>query len=201
MHPEAYGVAKKIVAACGRDLRSLMGDSAALKALDPRVFVDERFGLPTVRDILAELEKPGRDPRPGFKTATFADGVDDIKDLKPGMLLEGTVTNVAAFGAFIDIGVHQDGLVHVSQLADRFVKDAHEVVKAGDVVKVRVVDIDIKRKRIGLSMRRDGEGGPPKPRDNGNRPVPRAPTPQRQPERPAQQGAFGAALADALKRK
>ncbi|RWP48262.1 Tex family protein [Mesorhizobium sp.] len=201
VHPEAYGVAKKIVAACGRDLRSLMGDSAALKALDPRVFVDERFGLPTVRDILAELEKPGRDPRPGFKTATFADGVDDIKDLKPGMLLEGTVTNVAAFGAFIDIGVHQDGLVHVSQLADRFVKDAHEVVKAGDVVKVRVVDIDIKRKRIGLSMRKDGDGGTPKPRDNGNRPVSRAPTPQRQPERPAQQGAFGAALADALKRK
>lgn len=201
VHPEAYGVAKKIVAACGRDLRSLMGDSAALKALDPRVFVDERFGLPTVRDILAELEKPGRDPRPGFKTATFADGVDDIKDLKPGMLLEGTVTNVAAFGAFVDIGVHQDGLVHVSQLADRFVKDAHEVVKAGDVVKVRVVDIDIKRKRIGLSMRKDGDGGTPKPRDNGNRPVPRTPAPQRQPERPAQQGAFGAALADALKRK
>lgn len=201
VHPEAYGVAKKIVTACGRDVRSLMGDSAALKALDPRVFVDERFGLPTVRDILAELEKPGRDPRPGFKTATFADGVDDIKDLKPGMLLEGTVTNVAAFGAFIDIGVHQDGLVHVSQLADRFVKDAHEVVKAGDVVKVRVVDIDIKRKRIGLSMRRDGDGGTPKPRDAGAKPVPRAPAPQRQPERPAQQGAFGAALADALKRK
>ncbi|RWB23788.1 MAG: RNA-binding transcriptional accessory protein, partial [Mesorhizobium sp.] len=201
VHPEAYGVAKKIVAACGRDVRSLMGDSAALKALDPRVFVDERFGLPTVRDILAELEKPGRDPRPGFKTATFADGVDDIKDLKPGMLLEGTVTNVAAFGAFIDIGVHQDGLVHVSQLADRFVKDAHEVVKAGDVVKVRVVEVDIKRKRIGLSMRRDGDGGTPKPRDNGNRPVPRAPAPQRQPERSAQQGTFGAALADALKRK
>ncbi|MER8384044.1 RNA-binding transcriptional accessory protein [Mesorhizobium sp. M1380] len=199
VHPEAYGVAKKIVAACGRDVRSLMGDSAALKALDPRVFVDERFGLPTVRDILAELEKPGRDPRPGFKTATFADGVDDIKDLKPGMQLEGTVTNVAAFGAFVDIGVHQDGLVHVSQLADRFIKDAHEVVKAGDVVKVRVVDVDIKRKRIGLSMRKDGDGGAP--RDNGNRPVPRAPAPQRQPERPAQQGAFGAALADALKRK
>ncbi|TIS91815.1 Tex family protein [Mesorhizobium sp.] len=201
VHPEAYGVAKKIVAACGRDVRSLMGDSAALKALDPRVFVDERFGLPTVRDILAELEKPGRDPRPGFKTATFADGVDDIKDLKPGMLLEGTVTNVAAFGAFVDIGVHQDGLVHVSQLADRFVKDAHEVVKAGDVVKVRVVDVDIKRKRIGLSMRKDGDGSASKPRDNGGKPVPRAPAPQRQPERPAQQGAFGAALADALKRK
>ncbi|OBQ73758.1 Tex family protein [Mesorhizobium erdmanii] len=205
VHPEAYGVAKKIVAACGRDVRSLMGDSAALKALDPRVFVDERFGLPTVRDILAELEKPGRDPRPGFKTATFADGVDDIKDLKPGMLLEGTVTNVAAFGAFVDIGVHQDGLVHVSQLADRFIKDAHEVVKAGDVVKVRVVDVDIKRKRIALSMRKDGgEGGASKggPRDNGGgRPAPRSPAPQRQPERPAQQGAFGAALADALKRK
>jgi uncharacterized protein len=203
VHPEAYGVAKKIVAACGRDVRSLMGDSAALKALDPRLFVDERFGLPTVRDILAELEKPGRDPRPGFKTATFADGVDDIKDLKPGMLLEGTVTNVAAFGAFVDIGVHQDGLVHVSQLADRFVKDAHEIVKAGDVVKVRVVEVDIKRKRIALSMRKDGEGGAPRsgPRDNGNKPAPRSPAPQRQPERPAQQGAFGAALADALKRK
>ncbi|RVC11292.1 Tex family protein, partial [Mesorhizobium sp. M7A.F.Ca.CA.002.15.2.1] len=206
VHPEAYGVAKKIVAACGRDVRSLMGDSAALKALDPRVFVNERFGLPTVRDILAELEKPGRDPRPGFKTATFADGIDDIKDLKPGMLLEGTVTNVAAFGAFVDIGVHQDGLVHVSQLADRFIKDAHEVVKAGDVVKVRVVDVDIKRKRIALSMRKDsGEGGAPRsgPRDNGGgRPAPRSPAPQqRQPERPAQQGAFGAALANALKRK
>jgi uncharacterized protein len=204
VHPEAYGVAKKIVAACGRDVRSLMGDSAALKALDPRVFVDERFGLPTVRDILAELEKPGRDPRPGFKTATFADGVDDIKDLKPGMLLEGTVTNVAAFGAFVDIGVHQDGLVHVSQLADRFVKDAHEVVKAGDVVKVRVVDVDFQRKRIGLTMRKDGgEGGASRggPRDTGGKPAPRAPAPQRQPERPAQQGAFGAALAEALKRK
>lgn len=203
VHPEAYGVAKKIVAACGRDVRSLMGDSAALKALDPRVFVDERFGLPTVRDIIAELEKPGRDPRPGFKTATFADGVDDIKDLKPGMLLEGTVTNVAAFGAFVDIGVHQDGLVHVSQLADRFIKDAHEVVKAGDVVKVRVVDVDIKRKRIALSMRKDGgEGGASKgPRDNGGgKPAPRAPAPPRQPERPAQ-GAFGAALAEAMKRK
>ncbi len=203
VHPEAYGVAKKIVAACGRDVRALMGDSAALKALDPRVFVDERFGLPTVRDILAELEKPGRDPRPGFKTATFADGVDDIKDLKPGMLLEGTVTNVAAFGAFVDIGVHQDGLVHVSQLADRFVKDAHDVVKAGDVVKVRVVEVDIKRKRIGLSMRKDGDGGAPRggPRDSGGgRPAPRSPTPQRQPEKPSQ-GSFGAALADALKRK
>ncbi|RWA73074.1 Tex family protein [Mesorhizobium sp.] len=202
VHPEAYGVAKKIVAACGRDVRSLMGDSAALKALDPRVFVDERFGLPTVRDIIAELEKPGRDPRPGFKTATFAEGVDDIKDLKPGMLLEGTVTNVAAFGAFVDIGVHQDGLVHVSQLADRFIKDAHEVVKAGDVVKVRVVDVDIKRNRIGLSMRKDGDGGASRggQRDQSGKPAPRSPAPQRQPERPVQ-GAFGAALAEAMKRK
>ncbi|MDG4881682.1 Tex family protein [Mesorhizobium sp. WSM4884] len=203
VHPEAYGVAKKIVAACGRDVRSLMGDSAALKALDPRVFVDERFGLPTVRDIIAELEKPGRDPRPGFKTATFAEGVDDIEDLKPGMQLEGTVTNVAAFGAFVDIGVHQDGLVHVSQLADRFVKDAHEVVKAGDVVKVRVVDVDIKRKRIGLSMRKDGGEGASRggQRDQGGKPAPRSSAPRWQQERPAQQGAFGAALAEAIKRK
>ncbi|KQU74413.1 RNA-binding transcriptional accessory protein [Aminobacter sp. DSM 101952] len=201
VHPEAYGVAKKIVASCGRDLRQLMGDSAALKAIDPRAFVDERFGLPTVRDIIAELEKPGRDPRPGFKTATFADGVDDIKDLKPGMLLEGTVTNVAAFGAFVDIGVHQDGLVHVSQLADKFVKDPHEVVKAGDVVKVRVVEVDIPRKRIGLTMRKDGGEAAPrsaalaKPRDMkfaSSKP------PQNKPE---QQGAFGAALLEAMKRK
>ncbi len=199
VHPEAYGVAEKIVAACGRDLRTLMGDSAALKALDPRTFVDERFGLPTVRDIIAELEKPGRDPRPGFKTATFADGIDEIKDLKPGMLLEGTVTNVAAFGAFVDIGVHQDGLVHVSQLADRFVKDPHEVVKAGDVVKVRVVEVDIPRKRIALTMRKDGggEAAPRAPmRDAGK---PNRMSPQR--SAPPTQGAFGAALAEALKRK
>ncbi len=166
VHPEAYGVAAKIVKACGRDVRALMGDSAALKSIDPRQFVDEKFGLPTVRDIIAELEKPGRDPRPGFKTAAFAEGVNEISDLKPGMMLEGTVTNVAAFGAFVDIGVHQDGLVHVSQLADRFVKDPHEVVKAGDVVKVRVVEVDVRRKRIALSMRRDdgagaGRGGMP----------------------------------------
>ena len=151
--PKPIAIAKKIVAACGRDLRSLMGDKAALKKLDPKAFVDEKFGLPTVRDILVELEKPGRDPRPEFKTATFAEGVEDIKDLKPGMRLEGTVTNVAAFGAFVDIGVHQDGLVHVSQLADRFVKDPREVVKAGDVVKVRVVEVDVARKRIALTMR------------------------------------------------
>ena len=203
VHPEAYGVAAKIVAACGRDVRSLMGDASALRALDPKVFVDERFGLPTVKDILSELEKPGRDPRPEFKTATFADGIDDIKDLKPGMLLEGTVTNVAAFGAFVDIGVHQDGLVHVSQLADKFVKDPHEVVKAGDVVKVRVTEVDVPRKRIGLTMRKDGGGeAAPKPMgERGPKPAQKHFTAKPQ-EKPAEvQGGFGAALLEAMKRK
>ncbi len=203
VHPEAYDVAKKIVAACGRDIRSLMGDSAALKSLDPKRFVDETFGLPTVKDIIAELEKPGRDPRPSFKTATFAEGVNEITDLKPGMLLEGTVTNVAAFGAFVDIGVHQDGLVHVSQLADRFVKDPHEVVKAGDVVKVRVVEVDVKRKRIGLSMRRD-ENAAPVSREQKGAPTPRFDARHAQ-KGPAKQessmGGLGAALAEAMKRK
>ena len=205
VHPEAYGVAKKIVAACGRDLRSLMGDSAALQKLDPRQFIDETFGLPTVKDILAELEKPGRDPRPSFKTATFAEGVDEITDLKPGMLLEGTVTNVAAFGAFVDIGVHQDGLVHVSQLADRFVKDPHEVVKAGDVVKVRVVEVDVKRKRIGLTMRKDGgEAAPSSMRENR---APGSGNPMRhaqakpQKSEGSQLGGLGAALAEAMKKR
>jgi uncharacterized protein len=208
VHPEAYGVAKKIVAACGRDVRSLMGDSAALKALDPRLFIDERFGLPTVRDIIAELEKPGRDPRPEFKTATFADGIDSIKDLQPGMMLEGTVTNVAAFGAFVDIGVHQDGLVHLSQLADRFIKDAHEVVKAGDVVRVRVVDVDIKRNRIGLTMRKQDDGNAARPQQQAAKPAqspssPRGPSPKgpSRKETPPSQGALGAALSEAFKRK
>ncbi len=203
VHPEAYGVAKKIVAACGRDLRTLMGDSATLRSLDPRTFIDEQFGLPTVRDIIAELEKPGRDPRPSFKTATFAEGVDEITDLKPGMLLEGTVTNVAAFGAFVDIGVHQDGLVHVSQLADRFVKDPHEVVKAGDVVKVRVVEVDVKRKRIALTMRKDGGEAPPSARDNRGSGPSRpggGKSQARQDARP-QQGSLGAALAEAFRKK
>ena len=153
VHPEAYDLARRIVAACGRDLRAVMAEPAVLRGVEPRDFVDDRFGLPTVKDILAELEKPGRDPRPSFKTATFADGVNEIKDLRPGMLLEGTVTNVAAFGAFVDVGVHQDGLLHVSQLADAFVKDPHAVVKAGDVVRVRVVEVDVARKRIGLTMK------------------------------------------------
>ncbi len=205
VHPEAYDVAKKIVAACGRDVRELMGDSAALKALDAKVFVDEKFGLPTVRDIISELEKPGRDPRPSFKTATFAEGVEEMKDLVPGMLLEGTVTNVAAFGAFVDIGVHQDGLVHVSQLADRFIKDAHEVVKAGDVVKVRVLEVDMARKRISLTMKKDGSAAP-MPRGEKRDTGPRGPSVQnfnKRENKPAapSQGAFGAAFAEALKRK
>lgn len=156
VHPEAYEVARRVVKACGRDIRQIMGQDGSLRDLRAEQFVDETFGLPTIRDIFAELEKPGRDPRPSFVTASFKEGVEEITDLKPGMTLEGTVTNVAAFGAFVDIGVHQDGLVHVSQLADRFVKDPHEVVKTGQVVKVRVVEVDVPRKRIGLSMRKDG---------------------------------------------
>ncbi|KZK78076.1 hypothetical protein PsW64_03714 [Pseudovibrio sp. W64] len=154
VHPEAYPLAQKIIKACGRDIREIMG-SNLLSNLDPKEFTDEKFGLPTVKDIFAELEKPGRDPRPEFKTASFQDGVETMQDLKPGMMLEGTVTNVTNFGAFVDIGVHQDGLVHVSQLADRFVDDPHTVVKAGDIVKVRVVEVDVARKRIGLTMRKD----------------------------------------------
>ncbi|TNC46149.1 RNA-binding transcriptional accessory protein [Rubellimicrobium rubrum] len=200
VHPEAYDVARKIVKACGRDIRALMGDAAALKAVDPRAFVDDRFGLPTVQDILAELEKPGRDPRPSFRTATFTEGVKEIQDLRPGMLLEGTVTNVAAFGAFVDIGVHQDGLVHVSQLADRFVKDAHEVVKAGDVVKVRVVEVDVPRKRIGLTMRSDSGEAREQARERGPA---KDKAPARGPTSAAPKGGAlgGNAFADALKGK
>ncbi len=206
VHPEAYEVARRIVKACGRDIRVLMGDTAALQRVNAAQFVDERFGLPTVKDILAELEKPGRDPRPSFKTATFTDGVEDIKDLKPGMVLEGTVTNVAAFGAFVDIGVHQDGLVHVSQLADRFVKDPHEVVKVGDVLQVRVTEVDVPRKRIGLTMRKDGgasakearaERGPDIGMPKGGKPAPHSAQ-----VRPLESGgAFGAALLDAMRKR
>ena len=195
VHPEAYDVARRIVAACGRDIRALMGDGAALKKLEPARFVDEKFGLPTVRDILAELEKPGRDPRPSFKTATFTEGVNEISDLRPGMVLEGTVTNVAAFGAFVDVGVHQDGLVHVSQLADRFVKDPHEVVKAGDVVQVRVVEVDVPRKRIGLTMRKDGAA--PAPREERAK----GPAPRGRMEAAPKAAGGGNAFADALKGK
>lgn len=199
VHPEAYDVARKIVAACGRDIRAIMGDSAALARLEPRQFVDARFGLPTVKDILAELEKPGRDPRPEFRTATFAEGVNEIKDLKPGMLLEGTVTNVAAFGAFVDIGVHQDGLVHVSQLADRFVKDPHEVVKAGDVVQVRVVEVDVVRKRIALTMKKDSGEAREQLRERGAPPAKGKPGPMQ--AAPKAAPATGGAFAEALKGK
>ncbi|MFD1695760.1 Tex family protein [Roseibium aestuarii] len=153
VHPEAYPVAKRIVKACGRDLRQIMGEASVLNALDPKEFTDETFGLPTVKDIFKELEKPGRDPRPEFKTAALQDGVEEISDLKPGMKLEGTVTNVTNFGAFVDVGVHQDGLVHVSQLSDKFVDDPHKVVKAGDIVKVTVLEVDVKRKRISMTMK------------------------------------------------
>ncbi len=153
VHPEAYEVVEKIAEATKRPLKTIIGDRAFLKSISPKQFADDRFGIPTITDILAELEKPGRDPRPEFKTASFKDGVEKLSDLKPGMALEGVVTNVTAFGAFVDIGVHQDGLVHISELADKFVSDPREVVKAGDVVKVRVKEVDVERKRVALSMK------------------------------------------------
>lgn len=153
VHPETYPLVQRIAADTGRDIRSLIGDSSFLRSLDPKRFTDEQFGLPTVSDILKELDKPGRDPRPEFKTAEFQDGVESLKDLKLGMILEGVVTNVTNFGAFVDIGVHQDGLVHISALSEKFVKDPYEVVKAGDIVKVKVMEVDIPRNRVGLSMR------------------------------------------------
>ncbi|MBR9878437.1 MAG: RNA-binding transcriptional accessory protein [Gammaproteobacteria bacterium] len=155
VHPEAYPLVERIAERSGRELSGLIGDSATLKALKPSEFADERFGVPTVSDIIAELDKPGRDPRPEFRAAQFREGVETLKDLEPGMVLEGTVTNVTHFGAFVDIGVHQDGLVHISALSDRFVEDPRTVVKAGDIVKVKVMNVDLQRSRIGLSMRMD----------------------------------------------
>jgi uncharacterized protein len=182
VHPEAYPVVQRIQKQLGRPVAELMGNHAALRALRPEAFTDERFGLPTVRDILAELEKPGRDPRPRFETATLLEGVERLEDLVPGMITEGTVTNVTAFGAFVDIGVHQDGLVHISRLSDRFVRDPHEVVHAGQVVRVKVLEVDLPRKRVSLSMRMDDEPGqitkrggseprPPKPDDRRGGPA------------------------------
>ncbi|MFJ6748803.1 Tex family protein [Streptomyces sp. NPDC091266] len=159
VHPEAYPVVRRMVASAGSEVGSLIGNSAALRGLRPADFVDDSFGLPTVTDILQELEKPGRDPRPGFRTATFKEGVEKIGDLEPGMLLEGVVTNVAAFGAFVDVGVHQDGLVHVSAMSKTFVKDPRDVVKPGDIVRIKVLDVDIPRKRISLTLRLDDEHG------------------------------------------
>jgi len=153
VHPEAYPVVEKILATTGKGMREVIGNTGLLGRLAANDFVDARFGEPTVRDIFKELEKPGRDPRPEFKTASFREGVEDLKDLEPGMILEGVVTNVTNFGAFVDIGVHQDGLVHISALADKFVKDPREVVKAGDVVKVKVLEVDVKRRRVALTMR------------------------------------------------
>ena len=159
VHPEAYPVVERILADIKKGIKDLIGDARLVQSLSPAKYTDDKFGLPTVQDILKELEKPGRDPRPEFKTAVFKEGVEEMRDLQPGMLLEGVVTNVAAFGAFVDIGVHQDGLVHVSALSHKFVKDPHEVVKAGDIVKVKVLEVDMARKRIALSMRLDDAFG------------------------------------------
>ncbi|MDX5333679.1 MAG: RNA-binding transcriptional accessory protein [Gammaproteobacteria bacterium] len=203
VHPEAYPVVERIVATSGREVKTLIGDTGFLRSLKPDDYTDERFGLPTVKDILAELDKPGRDPRPEFKTAEFRDGVEDLKDLKDGMILEGVVTNVTNFGAFVDIGVHQDGLVHISAMSDKFIKDPHEVVKAGDVVKVKVMEVDLQRRRVGLSMRladdpRDADRPAPREKPRGGRPAggkPRGGAPQAQPA-----GAMAEALKNALKR-
>ncbi len=159
VHPETYPVVQKMLAATGKPITELMGRSDVLRTLKPEAFADDKFGAITVRDILAELEKPGRDPRPDFKVARFNEGVEDLKDLQPGMVLEGTVSNVAQFGAFVDLGVHQDGLVHVSQLSNKFVNDAREVVKTGDIVKVKVLEVDLARKRISLTMKLDAPAG------------------------------------------
>ncbi len=173
VHPEAYPVVRRMVAATGGDVPALVGNATALRALAPADFVDDTFGLPTVTDILRELEKPGRDPRPAFRTATFKEGVEKIGDLEPGMVLEGVVSNVAAFGAFVDVGVHQDGLVHVSAMSRKFVSDPREVVKPGDIVKVKVLDVDVPRKRISLTLRLDEErpsgGGRPRDERGGGR--------------------------------
>jgi uncharacterized protein len=165
VHPEAYPVVRRMLESTGQKLTSLIGNTVALQAIRPADYVDDSFGLPTVTDIISELDKPGRDPRPTFRTATFKDGVEEIKHLKPGMTLEGVVTNVAAFGAFIDIGVHQDGLAHVSALSKSFVRDPHDVVKSGDVVMVKVLDVDVPRKRISLTLRLDDEVTPGSPKE------------------------------------
>lgn len=167
VHPEAYPVVERMLAKISKRIDDVLGNRDALAGLSPAEFVDERFGLPTVRDILSELEKPGRDPRPEFKTATFREGVEKVSDLAPGMVLEGVVTNVAAFGAFVDIGVHQDGLVHVSAMSTKFIKDPHEIVKAGQVVKLKVLDVDVKRQRISLTMRLDDDAAPSAPGNRG----------------------------------
>ncbi|SEP57768.1 uncharacterized protein SAMN04487983_10014 [Streptomyces sp. yr375] len=190
VHPEAYPVVRRMVKTSGQEVASLIGNTGVLRSLRPTDFVDETFGLPTVSDILRELEKPGRDPRPAFKTATFKEGVEKISDLSSGMVLEGVVTNVAAFGAFIDVGVHQDGLAHVSALSKTFVKDPRDVVKPGDIVKVKVLDVDIPRKRISLTLRLDDEAAPQErqQRGGGERGGGRPPQQQRRQQGQGQQG-------------
>jgi len=209
VHQETYPVVERILAATQQALQDLMGNSSAVRSLKASDFTDEKFGMPTVTDILKELEKPGRDPRPEFKTATFAEGVETLNDLQPGMVLEGSVTNVTNFGAFVDIGVHQDGLVHISSLADKFVEDPHTVVKAGDIVKVKVMEVDLQRKRIALSMRLDEQPGEGSPRRGGGTAAPardnanRAPANKTKPRAsaPAGNSAMGDALAAAFGKK
>jgi len=198
VHPETYPVVQKMLAATQRPVNELMGRSDVLRTLKPELFADERFGAITVKDILGELEKPGRDPRPDFVVARFNESVTDLKDLQPGMMLEGTVSNVAQFGAFVDLGVHQDGLVHVSQLANKFVSDAREVVKTGQVVKVRVLEVDLARKRVSLTMKLDAPTGAARNgstpgADNKFRPAGRQEHRGRAPE-PAGQSAMAAAF-------
>ena len=206
VHPEAYPLVERILSATEQALDALMGNPGSLRDLNARDFTDERFGLPTVTDIIKELEKPGRDPRPEFKTAQFAEGVETMNDLLPGMILEGAVTNVTNFGAFVDIGVHQDGLVHISSLSDRFVEDPHQVVKAGDIVKVKVMEVDLQRKRIALTMRLDEQPGESNAR-SGSRPAAREPAraanPAKARGKPAAAGnsAMGDALAAAFGKK
>jgi uncharacterized protein len=199
VHPEAYPVVRRILTAAKSDIKALIGNAEIVRQLKPQAFVDETFGLPTVTDILRELEKPGRDPRPAFKAAVFKEGVEEIKDLKRGMILEGTVTNVAAFGAFVDIGVHQDGLVHISAMSKNFIKDPREVVKPGDIVKVKVLEVEVARKRIALTLRLDDEVGEkgPKLSENKMREYSKASMTSSSPRKPQEQGG---ALADALRR-
>lgn len=210
VHPEAYGVVEAIAAKNNRKVENIVGDATFLRSLNPQDYVTEQFGLPTIKDIISELEKPGRDPRPEFRFASFEEGVETLKDLKPGMVLEGSVTNVTNFGAFVDIGVHQDGLVHISALSNTFVKDPREVVKAGDIVKVKVMDVDIPRKRIALSMRMDDQpgektdsksGGSPSRGRGENRSGDRGGRSQggQQPQQGAMAGALAQALASARK--
>ena len=205
VHPEAYPVVKKIAEQTGKATKALLGDSEFLRNLRATDYTDDTFGLPTVTDIIKELDKPGRDPRPEFKTATFAEGVNEVKDLEIGMILEGVVSNVANFGAFVDIGVHQDGLVHISALTDRFVADPREVVKAGDIVKVKVMEVDIQRKRIALTMRLTDEPGEQNSQRSAKPSNDRRQAPRQQPQRQAEPanaamgGAFAAAFAKAKK--